>query len=868
MVNTSFIVAVKAKLQWFLFAGLIALAVRLWFCFIDGHIPSVYSCDASEYLRDAQYLETVSHFSFDFWIDALKVLVGVASPDTIAQTREKMAILMPLVKQSGFVFPFFIYLSHVLFGAPIDYGSWWAPIFIQTIMSALTCTLIGLCANYAFSYRAGLWAAFLSAIYPGFIVNTVRLYSEIFACFFMCLSFYCLTRISKQGSWKNFLLLGFSLAVMQVARSPLVMIAILSLLYVLWIKRRDLKPGPILWKQLGGLFLGAALVFSLSLSVQKLTTGKASLVTDRVGSYNLSTGLNLNDKGWLAYPYPDLTGIESMKFFQIISDRLKNPKQFFQLMMDKPPRLLKFHWNDFRVKIGPIDNQIQVIVHQGLMLLACLGICLGLFVKPNFEERALDFRLFLLVCALSHVTFALFITVPRYALTAIPELLVFAGFAAAFLSERIFQMGRRRSALAMTIALVLVLIVSQLNLNLTLGSLAQALMKAALGAGLFIWLCTWLKKQTFVETKMACLTTFLMGALFTFCWAWPAYAHGRTFEFAESLSAKEKIIGEFPKVNFRADKAYFVLLDCANWSSVSHGVNVWINGHSFAADFFPLLPFLQDFNDYKKSESSAYLEFEYIFAALARASNLSLLDLRQWYVVQIPKEIIDQAANDTGLSIGVESLAVEPFTKYGIVTTSGKKLVLPSLFRSSWEKAFYGVEVLNGFSDSRYEEKIDLTPTKTGEKITNLRLIETSGSSPELLKIFELVSNSEDKACILKDIPEYDKNSTWLVHWTGEVKYEPESNTDRDLLLTATVYSKNDAGSEFAYQTPWVPNKVILKNGDNKVGFSFPLKPASLPGKIDRIEVDAKLSGLKWTRTALSLVKNASFPDKSNYRVF
>ncbi len=860
--------AVKAKLEWFLFAGLIALAVRLWFCFIDGHIPSVYSCDASEYLRDAQYLEKVSHFTFDFWSDALKVLVGAACPEEVARTKEKMAILMPLVKQSGFVFPFFIYLSHVVFGAPIDYGSWWAPVLIQTAMSALTCTLIGLCANYAFGYRAGLWAALLSAFYPGFIVNTVRLYSEMFACFFMCLSFYCLTRISKQGSWKNFLLLGFCLAVMQVARSPLVMIAILSLLYVLWIKRRELKPGPVFWKQLGGLFLGAALVFSLSLSVQKLTTGKASLVTDRVGSYNLSTGLNLNDKGWLAYPYPDLTGIESMKFSQIISDRLKNPKQFFQLMMDKPPRLLKFHWNDFRVKIGPIDNQIQVIVHQALMLLACLGICLGLFAKPNFEERALDFRLFLLVCALSHFTFALFITVPRYALTAIPELLVFAGFAAAFLSERIFQMGRRGSALAMCLALVLVLIVSQLNLNLSLGSLVQSLLKAALGAGLFVWLCTWLKKQTFVETKMACLTTFLMGLLFTFCWAWPAYAHGRSFEFAQKLSDKEKIIGEFAKVNFRTDKAYFVLLDCANWSSVSHGVTVWINGHSFAAQFVPLLPFLQDFNDYKQSGRSMYLEFEYIFAALARASTLSLLDLRQWYVAQIPKEIIDQAANDTVLSIGVEPLDLESFTKYGIVTTSGKKLVLPSLFRSSWEKAFYGVEVLNGFSDSRYEEKIDVIPAKTGEKVPNLRLIETPGSTSNLLATDDLVSNFENEICVLKNIPEYDKNSTWLVHWTGEVKYEPEVKTDRDLLLTAIIYSKDASGSEFSYQTPWVPDKVILKHGDNKVGFSFPLKPAGLPGKIDRIEVDAKLNGLKWTRTALSLVKDASFPDKSNYRVF
>lgn len=866
MVNTSIIVAVKAKLEWFLFAGLIALAVRLWFCFIDGHIPSVYSCDASEYLRDAQYLEKVSHFSFDFWSDALKVLTGAACPEVVAQTKEKMSILMPLVKQSGFVFPFFIYLSHVVFGAPIDYGSWWAPVLIQTVMSALTCTLIGLCANYAFGYRAGLWAAFLSAFYPGFIVNTVRLYSEMFACFFMCLSFYCLTRISKQSSWKNFLLLGFSLAVMQVARSPLVMIAILSLLYVLWIKRRELKPGPVFWKQLGGLLLGAALVFSLSLGVQKLTTGKASLVTDRVGSYNLSTGLNLNDKGWLAYPYPDLTGIESMKFSQIISDRLKNPKQFFQLMMDKPPRLLKFHWNDFRVKIGPIDNQIQVIVHQALMLLACLGICLGLFSKPNFEERALDFRLFLLVCALSHVTFALFITVPRYALTAIPELLVFSGFGAAFLSERIFQMGRRKSALAMCLALVLVLILSQLNLNLSLGSLTQSLIKATLGAGLFIWLCTWLKKQTFVETKRACLTTFLMGISFTFCWAWPAYAHGRANEFAET-STSPSLYAWLPS-NASKQNSYYLLLDCKSWNEVSQGVKVKVGDKNIDGPLIPLLPFLQNFDDYKQnSDKSLYLEFEYIFTALARASNISLLDLRQWFIFPLPNELMESRDQANKVKISIEPKNRDQFTTYGALTLPDKPKVIPSLFRSSWEKAFYGVENVNGFSDSRYEEKLFIEKSQQNK---NLHVLEIPNKNIQPLTPIKRASSSTSD-CIMRDLPSYDKSSNWIIIWRGEIEYVGKQAKVRPVELTASVIARDDKGNEFNYVSPWIPSQLTLDPGVNKYEFAFPFKPSSIPVKIDRIEIkDSKLKfgsdALK--NTAIEIVDSIPFPDKSNYQVF
>lgn len=859
MVNTSIIVAVKAKLQWFLFAGLIALVIRLWFCFIDGHVPSVYSCDASEYLRDAQYLETVSHFPSSFWTDALKVLLGAAAPEVVETTRQKMSILMPLVKQSGFVFPFFIYLSHVIFAAPIDYSSWWAPILIQTVMSAFTCTLIGLLAYYAFNYKAGLWAALLAAIYPGFIVNTSRLYSEMFSCFFMCLAFYCLTRISKQGSWKNFLLLGFSLAVMQVARSPLVMISILSFGYLLWIKRRDLKPGPSLLKQTGALLFGAALVLSVSLGVQKLTTGKASLVTDRVGSYNLSTGLNLNDKGWLAYPYPDLTGVEKMKFSQIISDRLKNPKQFFQLMMDKPPRLLKFHWNDFRQKIGFVDNQAQVVLHQLIMLFACLGICVGLFTKPNVEERALDFRLFLLICALSHSIFALFITVPRYALTAMPELLVFSGFALAFLSERIFQMDRRRSALAMFLALLVILTLSQLNLNLLLNPLLQSLIKAALGAGLFFLLCRWLKRQNFVDSKMACLTTLVMGILFTFCWAWPAYAHGRAYEFAE-ISSNPDLYTWLP-AGASKQNSYYLLIDCKDWSEVSKGVKVHVGDKEVSGPLVPLLPFLQNFDDYKlNADNSLYLEFEYIFTALCRASNISMLDLRQWFIFQIPGEFIANKAESEKLKISIEPVAQKQFTIFGANISGNKPKIIPSLFRSSWEKAFYGVENLNGFSDSRYEETV--FPQKMTQK-NNLHLLEIRGKSSSYFgPTHAAICDSAN--CTLNNFPEYDKTKEWVVTWRGEVECDGSRSKVIPVTITATVFSRDEGGKEFTYVSPWTPSQLTLEPGRNQIEFSFPLKPSGLPGKINRIEI--RTDNLKATQ--IEITDSMPFPCKSNYRVY
>lgn len=867
MFDKYFDVPPKSKLHWFFITGLIALVIRLWFCFADGHQPMVYSCDASEYLRDAQYLEKVSHYSADFWLDALKVLSGLASPEVVSKTQEKMAILMPLVKQSGFIFPFFIFLSHVVFGASIDYASWWAPVFFQCLYSAATCVLIGLCASFAFNWRAGLWAASLAAIYPGFIINTGRLYSEVFACFFLCVGLYHLARISRGGGWLAFGLLGFSLAVMQTARSPLVMLSILSLALVLYLKRSKLKT-PRVWGGLSVFVFGAFLVLSVSLSVQKLTTGKASLVTDRVGSYNLFTGLNLNDKGWLAYPYPDLTGVEKMKFKDIILDRMKQPKQFFQLMMDKPPRLLKFHWNDFRTNIGFLGQHAQVIVHQAMMLLALLGICLGLFNKQaSTKENAQAFKVFLIVCILSHVIFALFITVPRYALSAIPELLIFAGFACQFLWQNLQETVSRKSALLLLFMLLLMLGVSQCWWG--------AGIMTVLSLSFFALLLSWQKKQTSFNTA-AGVFTVLSGIVFTFCWAWPSYAHGRPSEYvgndALPISWSVKMDERFSENN-----RYYILLDCAKWSEIARVAKIKIGDDEIKGDLIPLMPFLQDFNDYKKNaDNSVYLEFEYIFTALCRASNISLLDLRQWYVLPIPSELLKKKLRSTNFDLAIEPESPGEFTIYNTTVKPKKDLVIPGLFRASWEKAFYGVDNPGGFSDARYEDKAapasfcrESSPGVSFVCNANLHLLELSGKNNSELQGKVSRNKSVGANVTLNNPPQYGKNSNWIITCRGLVSYDGVEDKDIPVDISASVYSK-DESVIYHYESPWVPSKLSLKNGSNNYSFSFPLKPSGMPGKIDRIEFRAEVQNANTKIDFAEIEVNDSipFPDKTGYRVF
>jgi hypothetical protein len=326
---------------------------------------------------------------------------------------------------------------------------------------------------------------------------------------------------------------------------------------------------------------------------------------------------------------------------------------------------------------------------------------------------------------------------------------------------------------------------------------------------------------------------------------------------------------------------YYLLVDCANWSEISQGASVRVGDTELKGPLIPLLPFLQNFDDYKKSsDNSVYLEFEYIFTALCRASNIALLDLRQWYVLPIPSQLLSRVPEGNDMKVSFKPLGSNEFTTYSAHRNFGKPKIIPSLFRSSWEKAFYGVENLNGLSDSRYEEKIESVSTYSGEmqpgfpveERANLYILEVPGKSfSEIQTAKKIQSNTSD--CCLRNLPAYDKSSTWIVTWRGEVEYGGKESKVRPVEVTASVYARDSKGIESRYVSPWVPSKLILNPGVNKFELSFPFKPSSVPGNIDRIEIKDTAIGMKYgsdalKNTEIEIIDSIPFPDKSNYRVY
>ena len=113
------------------------------------------------------------------------------------------------------------------------------PVFSQCLISALTCLFIGLTASRTFSKGTGYIAALLAAVYPAFILNSGRLYSETFAAFLLSVLCYLTVRnlhdqCDTAEMFRSSIVLGFTAACLQFTRSVMVVLTIVLIPITLW----------------------------------------------------------------------------------------------------------------------------------------------------------------------------------------------------------------------------------------------------------------------------------------------------------------------------------------------------------------------------------------------------------------------------------------------------------------------------------------------------------------------------------------------------------------------------------------------------------------------------------------------------------
>lgn len=790
----------------------LALVIRLWFNFVFRHPDASLACDAWEYFSTATALA-----------DAIKTgnfqLITSTAPDG----------LFSKLLSEGPVFPMFLVKWQIFCGVFGISASSSSAVVALSIMSSLTCVLLVFIGKSLWCRTTGVLAGVLAAFYPGFIIATGRILPETLACFLLTLTAFLLVAQYKQRPhiWCLFFA-GFSSAFLQFARSALILATALSAACVSLLSVRYRSWRFVLVYMLGiGLAIGAWVVF------QSSVTGKFSPFVDRSSHLNCAVGNNVLAEGWSIEPYPNYGGIEAESLLQIVKRSIKaDSAGWVELTLGKVARLTKVPWNDFRTSIGIAKYRAQVIFHQILLLLAAVGCVVAIPARrtggPTSSQNVLG-RLLLLGLIAVHFAYVGFVAMPRYFVTAMPLVVLFA-CAALVVFVRVFA-TYPKIAIHLFVAASCLWLIARANvaggtislfpsLDPALIVIGSALVKIAflLYALDAVWRLVYVAK---VERVLSTILAFSIAlfALPSLCF--PLEAHGRWYEKRVKIGAKTPVSQsiEVPSSALsQPDRTWFLMVDADGMNQLNV-MKLMFNGKILNEPIIPSLSFADLSNKYEAAGDGLQKPFEHIYAALANPSGKSVVDLRQWFFIPIARDLI-------GEKNVVEAAAVdgepELFATY-------RRDVLPSVFRSSWDKAFYGCEWERGFSDTRLEDSLE----SWNRDSETIRLAAQPGRGWQLRLLSIPTMKSESSVDVVQLAP--SKNEWKRVHVFKSCTLAPEAGNlqivpiqrvriDNALLrMTGSVTCSAEAFESCGVQ-------LTLVSSDNKEIYSawppgrFPVK--------------------------------------------
>jgi len=862
----------------------LALIVRLWFNLSVDRTREAFAFDASEYLRLAQAFNQVLSSDPSILVKSLSAYLGLSTLNEIQQIKQALSPLQGLVV-SGPVFPLLILLSYKIIGLSPSITTWQAPLVVQSILTAFSCVLIAMIGRICWYRNVGFIAGILSAIYPGFIVNSGRLYSESLACFFVCLVLWLVSRsvVTGQANLWFGLALGISAIALQSTRSAMMIITIAIFLIYAPLSFVFLRTKRLAIQNVAGLFMGAILIIVPWLAVQKLTLGKASLMVDRNGAYNVFIGSNSDTLGWLSFPYPEAKNIEQKKFSELIVEAIqKSPERWLKLMLDKPPRLFKNPWNDLRTPIGPFALTSQIDLHQWILLLAAIGVVLGFFKEPqqHTERRSITARFLVLAAFFGHLIYVPFIAMARYALTAMPAVLLFAAVGLVNIAKSLAKDDGRKVSTILVVTLIIFFVVIRADmiplmmrylhpLSIHICLVLEILLKLLIGV-ILLFACLQVVNKSYrgKKSSYAIATAMLLIALPYLCL--PLRAYGRWYEWSKDFNqvcdSREEVIFIPERVAQHDKRQLFLAINIQGGAQFADDFRCLVNGIELHGPFVPSMALAQDFTLVKvSSDNSLSLEMESILNEITAFSNLNNLDLRQWYFVPITeeqwKQVIGTAEHKSSRDVCSILCLHAVITKkkesngiiFGNFQTNKAFSLIPSFSRFSWEKAYCGVESGIPFNDPAYDLKVIHIPVDKMNEHAYIRLLKVSPYTvvPRMHLICEkrlptLVIKSGSS--VVNNIvvspelskvnakSEYGETSLWLVRLSGKI-----SKTSLKSIYPSLELCGSKSGRQFLYHSCWLPDQIKLTSQQNaEIDYSFPIYPQAWPGPLSSILIHFK----------------------------
>lgn len=837
---------------------LIALGLRLWFAFADTHQVLFNACDASEYVEKAAEIQDFLNKPLSFWLDTLAYLTGQLSPEKVAVLQQSYRNLEELCIRSGPLYPLFIYFSFVCGGDNVSQTNLFMPVLMQCLTSALVPALLVYIGARLWDLKTGVTAGFLAALYPGFIVNSARLLTEPFACFWLIAALSLTIRSDNQKGLRplSAIATGICLGLMQLSRSALSLVTVIFAGFALLLpetEKRARRLGYLIF-----LIAGIAIPLVFFAGLQYLATGKPDLMVDRLSRYNLFVGMNWDSAGWLVFPYPNFTSMVESSHLEILKLKFESgPWQFFSLLLDKAPRLFSFPWNDFKTPIGVFSFESQVIYHQCCLFFALIGIVAGQGKENSSSFLKSGRVLMLLTIIFAHFSYMAFITLPRYALTAIPIILLFSAVGLVWLYKLAKNGAAKKELLLLCGSALAIFLFTRADiLDVITGTLPFMAPMAVLvlvtagkflaGAGVLLALSMALR-QTQEKCHWHQIALFAVGIISIPLMALPLNAYGNPYEWRKKATTIVETISLPPALVNPESCRLYLMIDGRSIDPTS--THLQINGVSLTEPPLPLMPFIQySYPREVTGEGTVKYDLESIIASIMRAVGGTNADLRQWFIFPVPEEI---ARAQKPLEVKIECKKDGEAEIFGSYTTKKDQAIVPGFFRYSFEKAFYGIENPKGLSDTRYTTRIALVPSKNGSakrnSVSNIRAFYTETApvgSKEILTTWKAPFESKGKdgvSLTASDLPPLEQSRPASA--TVTVNLESESDGILPVSVETVFTGQAASGEEIKYISPWVPSRFFIEKGKNELQFSVPFMPAHIGTRLKQLKVSVEPGG-------------------------
>lgn len=599
----------------------------------------------------------------------------------------------------------------------------------QAAMHALSASLVVALANsWLRSTRIylSMLAGILWAAYPGALAGSGMFLTETLTTTLVLTLVWLSLRPATSALFLTNAALGFTIACMALLKPPLLPL-VGGLLILRFATHRRMRLVPALL----AMFAGLVIVMAPWMAFTKFTTGKAQILPQRVPSVNLAVGNDVEFDGWHALPLPPLTMLEILQAPpQIVSSLVRaHGAELVPMTFRKFSRLWAQPWIPSQRSVLGLPYALQCSTHQLLIALSLPAILFALSMTRLSRQLPRRRLLSTALCLVlfTHLLYLPFETVARYALPAMPALLVLCVCATA-------EMLRRRSlriatAVGITCALAIALtwqidlfpLLSSIISNSTITSLVTPFIAVALFLSMLF--VAWRHAAGRVATHKIRLAAALMivGLLacgVAFATVEPSVAlpewktELRSTTTAPSTSAV-RTIESVPHIDWTRVAGAYVLVDAdKNIESAEITVNGVLAGHPGRA---------HEVCDYAyKSTVDEFL------AICAKCRNLQPEDMRNWWLAPIEIEKLTNQNGPVELKVTAKQNK-QPVTVYGHYVRDGQKeLLIPHLHYLGFSK----LEASRDRLEYRHTDKFHGRTTKAVSRLQGTNRAEDLSTQP------------------------------------------------------------------------------------------------------------------------------------------